>query len=336
MNLRTRHRLGSYELKFLSKGEMLSDLPSPFVIVTDAHVARLLPSSFDYLIVPAGERSKSFPSYRRLIDSIAERGHGRNLTLVAVGGGVVGDLVGFAAATYMRGVRYIQVPTTVLAQVDSSVGGKVGIDLPAGKNLLGAFYPPNEVRLCLDFLESLPSRQLANGMAEVLKYGFIMRPSILELARSGVTEELIRECIRCKIEVVEEDELETTGLRAILNFGHTVGHALEAELAYKGLLHGEAISIGMVAEALLGEQLGITEAGTSKVVMENLARMGLPTAHGLLATPERLIPWMRRDKKRLGLQLTFSLLTRVGCCELVSNVSEESLTRALLAQSRLA
>jgi 3-dehydroquinate synthase len=328
VSLITRHRLGSYPLNFCNRATVLQGLPEPHLVVTDRHVAALAPLP-DAIVLPAGERTKSFRAYQKLIAEIAGRGVGRNITLVAFGGGVIGDLVGFAAATYLRGVGYVQIPTTLLAQVDSSVGGKVGIDLPEGKNLLGAFYPPQEVRLCLDFLSTLPKRQVANGMAEVLKYGFIQNPAILDLATNGPSKQLVEACLQCKIEVVEADELETTGLRAILNFGHTVAHALEAELNYRGLLHGEAVSVGMVAEAHLGERLGLTKPGTANQVASALAKWRLPVRHALLSAPERLIPWMRRDKKRTGGGLSFSLLESVGSCRLVRDVPEAAVGAAL-------
>lgn len=330
MNLTVSHRLGEYAIRFIAVDELLNDLPEPSAIITDRHVAKTLPVPESAIVLPAGEQTKSFNSYKKLIDRLALSGLGRNVTLVAVGGGVIGDLVGFAAATYLRGVRFIQVPTTLLAQVDSSVGGKVGIDLAAGKNLLGAFYPPHEVRLSVDVLKTLPPRQIASGMAEVLKYGFIMRPSVLDFANQGLSTDLIRACLECKIEVVQEDEFETTGRRAILNFGHTVAHAIEAELGYKGITHGEAVSIGMVAEAVLGEQVGFTKQGIAKEVAQICTYHKLPTNHGLLKEPERLIPWMKRDKKRTASALSFSVLKDIGACQLVETIQESDVRKALL------
>jgi 3-dehydroquinate synthase len=254
---------------------------------------------------------------------------------VAFGGGVVGDLAGFLAATYLRGVPFIQVPTTLLAQVDSSVGGKVGIDLPEGKNLVGAFYPPTSVQIPLECLHTLPERELRNGSAEVLKYGLIQDAALWhELEEPlGVgtprLETVVRRCIELKAEVVAEDELETTGRRAILNFGHTIGHALEHRYEYGTLLHGEAISVGMVAEARLGELLGMTPAGTAVAIAKRFEAWGLPTTDPALQEPDSLIDAMRGDKKAQDGRLAFSLLEGIGACKLVEQVDEQVVRRAL-------
>src|SRR5205807_1069483 len=193
-------------------------------------------------------------------------------TIIAFGGGVIGDLAGLVAALYMRGVPYVQIPTTLLAQVDSSIGGKVAVDLAAGKNLAGAFYPPKEVLIPLDALRTLDKRQFRNGMAEVWKYAFIADKDLLGTLKAKVPncsnnvnnlKGIVQRCIEIKKGAVEADEFETSGARAVLNFGHTVGHAIESATGYSGIFHGEAISIGMVAESYLGEELGVTEAGTA-------------------------------------------------------------------------
>lgn len=305
-------------------------------VLTDANVRAAVPevSGARLLALPPGEGTKNFDSYRAVIDWLANQQAKRSANLIAVGGGVVGDLGGFAAASYMRGIRLTMVPTSLLAMVDSSVGGKTGIDLPQGKNLVGAFYPPSEVILCLDLLSTLPERHIRNGAAEVLKYGFIMRPSILPDAqaalRTGDWSSVVPESISCKKEVVEEDEIETTGRRAILNFGHTVGHAIEALLGYEYLLHGEAISIGMSVEARLGEALGITATGTASTVDAVLSQAGLPITHAALAEAERLVELMRLDKKA-GSSLAMSLLTSIGDCRLVRDVPEAAVIAALQA-----
>jgi 3-dehydroquinate synthase len=221
----------------------------------------------------------------------------------------------------MRGVRYLQVPTTLLAQVDSSVGGKVAVDSPAGKNMLGAFYPPAEVLIDVSVLESLPLRQFRNGMAEVLKYGFIMDRDLLDLSVDDL-EAIVRRCVAHKVRIVEEDEFETKGLRSILNYGHTVGHAIEQVTGYSELLHGEAISIGMVIEARLGERLGITRKGTADQVERRLKQAGLPTSWPTRHAVEGLIATMKRDKKAVDGRMRFSLLTEIGRCKLVSDVPE--------------
>ncbi|HLK13912.1 MAG TPA: 3-dehydroquinate synthase [Fimbriimonadaceae bacterium] len=331
--MRIRHRTGEYEIRFEPLATMLGSLGEASFVLTDRHVAShyraLIPGSVPVLELDPGEGTKSAEAYLRAIEWLAKGGAQRDAVVVALGGGVIGDLAGFVAATYMRGVAYIQVPTTLLAQVDSSVGGKVGVDLPEGKNMLGAFHAPKGVWVSVDALSTLPPREFANGMAEVLKYGFIMAPEILEMDARRDTETVVRRCIECKKEVVEADEMETTGRRAILNFGHTVGHALERETGYRELLHGEAISVGMVVEAGLGERLGMAPEGTRAAVSARLEAEGLPIAHPALKEAGRLIAQMRRDKKAARGNLAFSLLRGIGSCEFVPNVPEADVLAAL-------
>lgn len=286
--------------------------------------------------VEPGEGSKTLEVYSAALEWLAMKGATRQATIVALGGGVVGDLAGFVAATYMRGVRLIQVPTTLLAMVDSSVGGKVGLDLPQGKNLVGAFYPPQRVCVPLDTLDTLPDRELTNGAAEVVKYGFILDATLLDAiggrqVRPGHPrlEEIVRRCIALKAQVVEQDEHETSGLRAILNYGHTIGHAIEAVLGYQHLLHGEAVSIGMAFEAALGERLGITPTGAARTVSDALARQGLPVSLPPGLDRGALLAAMRRDKKATHQGLAFALLTGVGACKLVTEVGESEVLAVL-------
>lgn len=320
-----RHSAGSYEVVTTTLQEALTNLPADCRLVTDANVAAIapLPDGVPTLVLPPGEATKSLESFGETLGWLAQSGASRKTTVVALGGGVVGDLVGFAAAAYMRGVPFLQIPTTLLAMVDSSVGGKVAIDLPEGKNLAGAFWPPCEVRLPLDALDTLPPRQRTNGMAEVLKYGFIMDAPLLDAPLD------VLRCVALKALVVEEDEHETTGRRAILNFGHTVGHAIERLTGYGPVLHGEAIAIGMAIEADLGERLGVTEAGTAKFIRETLHEHGLPTAHETTQDVDRMLAAMRGDKKAVGGRLAFSLLTRVGECKLVADVPDNDVRRLL-------
>jgi 3-dehydroquinate synthase len=298
------------------------------------------------LTLPPGEQTKSLAHLAEICRWLAQNGATRKSTLVAMGGGVIGDLVGFAAATYMRGIQYIQIPTTLLAQVDSSVGGKVAVDIPEGKNLVGAFHQPAAVYIPIDLLQHLPSRQFNNGMAEIWKYGFIMDRELTERLQKNPQptgndlHEIIEACIRHKAHVVAEDEFETKGLRAILNFGHTVGHAIEQALGYSSLLHGEAISIGMVAESRLGELLGLTPPGTTQIIRSCLEASSLPTRffaqfgpqhmhQDRLADPEALVNAMRRDKKATSGKLAFSLLTSIGGCKLIDGVEEQFVYQAL-------
>lgn len=303
-----RHSRGEYPIVFTTLSEAFERLPEDRVLITDEILAEvcgdLLANEKRKIVVPAGEASKSLHSFGHVVGAMAQLGCSRRTTAVALGGGVIGDLGGYAAASFMRGVPYIQIPTTLLAQVDSSVGGKVGIDLPEGKNLVGAFHAPVGVFVSVEALNTLPRRQFVNGMAEVVKYGFILDAAFADrFAPNSITVEderlegIVRYCIELKRQTVEADEFEKLGIRAKLNFGHTVGHAIEQVLAYERFLHGEAISIGMVAEAKLGERLGVTVKGTTERVAEILAKQGLPTTWEGLRNAEPLIDAMYRDKK---------------------------------------
>lgn len=334
------HSKGTYEIRTTSISEALTNLPEDSYVVTDSRVANLygnlVRAQVPLMAVPEGEHSKSLEHYGVLLNWLAKSGASRNSTVVALGGGVVGDLAGFAAASYMRGIRTIQVPTTLLAQVDSSVGGKVGIDLPAGKNLAGAFWPPVEVLIPLDALKTLDQRQFKNGMAEVWKYGLIMdAPLFNELRKAALGPNdnrlaaVINRCIELKAQVVSEDEFETTGKRAILNFGHTVGHAIEHVSGYGPILHGEAIAAGMIIEARLGELLGLTPSGTSETIAESFSDLNIPAASLYNQDSAALLAAMRRDKKAERGSLAFSLLTQVGACKLVKDVAESDVNAAL-------
>lgn len=327
-----RHTNGAYEVVPSTLSAALSNLPPDCVILTDSNVATVAPLPHDVatLVLPAGEATKSLEHFGKALGWLAQNRASRRTTVVALGGGVVGDLAGFVAAAYMRGVPCLQIPTTLLAMVDSSVGGKVAVDLPEGKNLAGAFWPPSEVRIPFDALSTLPERQKVNGMAEVLKYGFIMDAPLLERPLDDIRATVLR-CVALKAQVVEEDEHETNGRRAILNFGHTVGHAIERLTGYGPILHGEAISVGMVVEAVLGERLGITLKGTADAVRQTLHGYGLPTEHPIVRETEPMLAAMRGDKKAVAGRLAFSLLTRVGDCKLVADVPEVEVRQILEA-----
>lgn len=322
------HGTGQYPIRFLSANE----LEHSGTWIVDENVLRHWPAfrAYDPLVIPAGESSKSIHMYEQTLRALASRGVKRNDLLIAVGGGVVGDLAGFVAATYLRGVEFVQVPTTLLAMVDSSVGGKVGIDLPEGKNLVGAFWPPVAVDIATDFLTTLPARHFRNGMAEVWKYAFIDDWSVADLADNPTEHmvELIRRCVSIKARIVEEDEHDRTGRRAILNFGHTIGHSIETAHQYETYLHGEAIAIGMVAEVQLGERLGYTRQGTAAAIQEHLEGAGLPTHYDDWRNPA-LIGAMRRDKKNEGDGIAFSLPVQLGECKLVTGIAESEV-RAFL------
>jgi 3-dehydroquinate synthase len=333
------HYSGSYEIDFTGRAGVADLLPVGAPVITDSNVASLMRdwmAGREVHVVPAGEENKNLAQFGRALEWLAMIGLRRDGQVLAIGGGVIGDLAGFVAATYMRGVSFVQVPTTLLAQVDSSVGGKVGIDLPQGKNLAGAFHAPSLVLVCVEALATLDARQFANGMAEVCKYGFIRDAELVrELNDKNVTpaspdlESIVRRCIEHKRQVVEQDEFERFGVRATLNFGHTVGHAIEQATEYRKYLHGEAIAIGMSVEAQMSEMLGFAPKGTADAVRESLAKQNLPTSSDVLKHTDVLIAAMKRDKKSTRTGMAFSLLERIGECKLVENVSEEVALAAL-------
>jgi 3-dehydroquinate synthase len=334
------HSRGSYPIHFCAHQSALSGLPERSILLVDENVAHfhasILPS-LPTIVVPSGEKSKSLQMYGDLAAKVLGLGGNRKSTLLALGGGVVGDLVGYLAATFMRGVPFIQIPTTLLSQVDSSVGGKVGIDVPAGKNLLGSFHPPVEVRISTDFLSTLPLRQFNNGMAEVWKMGYISDQQLLQILRdqpvgpdSNHLADVIRTSVDGKRNIVEADEFEIHGQRATLNFGHTIGHAIEQQLQYEGLLHGEAIAIGMVLESQLGETLGLTPAGTTEAISADMKSQGLPTQLPPNLSTEGLLEAMTHDKKRMSTsKLAFSLITGPGTCKLFNDVETEAVLAVL-------
>lgn len=270
--------------------------------------------------VPAGEGSKCAARLAWLWEEFLRFGLTRTDAVVALGGGVVGDLAGFAAATCLRGVDLVQIPTTLLAQVDSSVGGKVAIDLEAGKNLAGAFWQPRLVLMDPDVLDTLSDRVFADGMAEVVKYGCIFdrdffalleeRPSRARIAER--MEEILFTCCDWKRRVVEEDEHDRGG-RMLLNFGHTLGHAYELAYHYETYTHGEAVAAGMTAAARLGERAGVTPAGTAERVAALLERLGLPTA--IPCSQADYAAAVGRDKKGEGEEISFILLSQLGRAE---------------------
>ena len=291
------------------------------------------------ITVPAGETAKSLKTVESCYDQLAKHRLERKSFIVALGGGVVGDLAGFVAATYLRGIAFIQVPTTLLAQVDSSVGGKVGVNLKAGKNLVGAFYQPQLVLCDLGTLATLPKREFRAGLAEVIKYGIIYDaalfarlekdlPRLLAGDRSKLAAVIAR-CCEIKAEVVGQDETES-GLRAILNFGHTIGHAIEATCGYGKYLHGEAISIGQVAAAeLSAEILGLSTDEVARIT-QLFARAGLPIRIKLTASHlQRLLNAMLLDKKVSAGVVKFVLAKKIGQVEIGHKVSPESIKRVL-------
>jgi 3-dehydroquinate synthase len=278
------------------------------------------------IVVPPGERAKSWAVLEELCDRLLALGIERRDHIVALGGGVVGDLAGFAAAVLKRGCRFVQVPTTLLAQVDSSVGGKTGINTRAGKNLVGAFHQPDLVLIDPSTLDTLPAREVRAGYAEVVKYGLIDDPTFFAWCEThgpallaggrDAREQAIAHSVSAKARVVAADEREETGTRALLNLGHTFGHALEAEAGYDGrLLHGEAVACGMALAFRFSEGQGLCEAEEAARVGFHLARAGLPTTlaeAGIDVPGERLVGHMLHDKKREGGVLPFLLARGIG------------------------
>ena len=289
-------------------------------------------------IVASGESSKSIEQLTSLWSSMLDAKTDRSSVVIAVGGGVIGDLAGFAAASYARGLRFVQIPTTLLAMVDSSVGGKTGVNLPLAKNMVGAFWQPSAVIIDTATLDTLAERQFRSGMAEVVKYGVILDPeffdflesnveSILNREHSSLEHIIVRSC-QLKADVVQRDERETTGLRAILNYGHTFAHAIEAATEYGRLLHGEAVSIGMTMAADLAVRLGMftqPEATRQRTLLE---RLGLPTKFNEVA-PDRLWALMQHDKKVEQGVLGFILPTRIGSVQRKSGVSSADVIAAM-------
>ena len=292
-----------------------------------------------FVTVPAGEKSKGISVFENCCDQLAAHRLERKSFIVALGGGVVGDLAGFVAATYLRGIPFVQVPTTLLAQVDSSVGGKTGLNLRAGKNLVGAFYQPRLVLCDLETLKTLPEREFRAGLAEVIKYGIIsdaklfarLEHRLLEILKrdSKILSEIIARCCEIKAEIVSQDETES-GRRAILNFGHTLGHAIENSSGYGKFLHGEAIAIGQVAAAKLSQKiLGLPESDVERI--EALfARAGLP-AHlkSNFAQRKKLFAAMMLDKKVSSGEIRFVLARKIGCVEFGKIVPAELIEPAL-------
>jgi 3-dehydroquinate synthase len=293
----------------------------------------------DLVKVDSGESSKSVAMADVLWNALAKINADRKTVIVAVGGGVIGDLAGFVAATYMRGLRFAQVPTTLLAQVDSSVGGKVGVNLPSAKNMVGAFWQPLGVLIDTAVLNTLPPREYSSGLAEVVKYGVILDESffqeleenadmLVQRDPQALKQVVLRSC-QLKANIVEQDETEETGVRAVLNYGHTFAHAFEAVTRYGTLLHGEAVSIGMMCAARLACALGRIPSEIVSRQEKLLQALGLPTKVPA-ADCATIMAAMRRDKKVEHGRLRFVLPTRLGHVELEGSISEEEVKQVLL------
>ena len=300
-----------------SKAVIISD-ENVFPLYGETAAGSLAQSGIDTetIVLPAGEQTKSFDALIGVYNRLVEMGIQKSDVIVALGGGVIGDLAGFAAASYLRGVGFVQIPTTLLAQVDSSIGGKVAVNLDSGKNLVGAFYHPALVIIDTDVLETLSDGDFAGGMAEVIKTGAIRDAGLFNLIEQNagrgnvacVIDEAVKRCCGIKADVVRQDELDN-GLRMILNFGHTLAHAVE-KMPGSTLTHGQAVSVGMVRFAKLGESLGITQAGTSGKIEKLVKAFGLPT--DTQGDKTKLIEIMKRDKKIRGGMLNLILLKEIG------------------------
>jgi len=322
------------------------------VVISDAAVSQsfgkplvrgLKAAGYDVSIVPvpSGERSKTLAQAGRLYHELARCRVERGSWLIALGGGVVGDLTGFVAATYLRGVPFVQVPTTLLAQVDASIGGKTGVDIPEGKNLVGSFYHPRLVWIDPVLLRSLPNAHWRNGMAEVIKYGAIADAKLFRLLEAKIGRlmkgysaawiPIIARCAQIKASVVQKDPRETRGLRAILNFGHSVGHAIEAATGYLAYRHGEAISIGMFAAGWLSQQRGLLDAVDRIRLGTLLTKAGLPLRVRKPIARERLMWYLARDKKVERGAIKFVLLRGLGQAVPGQAVEPEALAAALAA-----
>ena len=321
-DVRVSSALGS-----LGKALRMAGLSGPLALVTDQNVAEHYLSraekslkaegySTRAIVIPAGEDSKTMSTVSNLWQEFLAAGLERKSTVIALGGGVVGDLAGFAAATYMRGIPWVNVPTSLVAMADASLGGKTGADLPQGKNLVGAFHAPQMVLTDPSTLRTLPRAELRSGLAEVIKAGVISDPDLFEACSQGWEmiqadwDEIIRKAMAVKIQVIEADPYEG-GLRAVLNLGHTIGHAVEKVSNYQ-LRHGEAVAIGMIAEARLAERVGIAQQGLADEIKNACARLGLPVDIPPGISKEEILEAIQVDKKRSGAKVKYALPVRIG------------------------
>ncbi|SJZ85945.1 3-dehydroquinate synthase [Selenihalanaerobacter shriftii] len=352
----------SYEIKIgagllANLGQSLIDLDikagTKILIITDKRVndlygseinQRLEETDFEFkiIVVPEGEKSKSLNMTKVLYDEAVDFGLDRSSLIIAFGGGVIGDLAGFIAATYMRGVPFIQIPTTLLAQVDSSVGGKTAVNHEAGKNLIGAFYQPELVLIDLEVLNTLDQRDVRSGLAEVIKYGVIWDKEFFNYLQANhkeikeldldVLAKVIQRSCQIKAEVVAKDEKEL-GLRAILNYGHTIGHAIEALAGYGEYRHGEAVAIGMISAMELAYKLDMVTKEEVEAQTELINNFGLPTTINKLRL-DQIISKTKQDKKVKDGEVNFILPNSIGEVEIVSGVKNEVLTEVLAKQLR--
>lgn len=321
---------------------------SKLMVISDVNVANLAGDTVLNLlrtagfqvkmaVFPGGEEHKNISTILSLAEKMVEAGLDRKSTVIALGGGIVGDVAGFAASIYMRGISYVQVPTTLLAQVDSSVGGKTGVNLPQGKNLIGTFYQPALVFIDVDFVDSLPVREYLTGLAEVLKYGIIWDQDFFvyleqNIDRIGLRDKeclqhIVSRCCQIKADIVAQDEKEN-GVRALLNLGHTFGHAFEALTDYRLYNHGEAVAIGIVCASRLSNELGLLPLQDMERIHSLITHLGLPVSYSNLGQKE-IIQQMYKDKKTVGGKLQLVLPTGLGCSQIFSDIGETQIVKVL-------
>ncbi|MCL4458101.1 MAG: 3-dehydroquinate synthase [Nitrospirae bacterium] len=327
------------EFRFSPKTAVISN-PTVFGLYGDIVTASLKNAGFECfsVIIPDGEGYKNYEQTYYILTELLKNRLDRNSCVIALGGGVIGDITGFAASIYMRGIHFIQVPTTLLSQVDSSVGGKTGVNHELGKNMIGTFYQPKLVWIDIDTIKTLPKREFLCGIAEIIKYGVIWdgelfeflahnRASILTLDAERLTHIIKRSC-EIKAYVVSKDERES-GLRAILNYGHTVGHAVETETGYSKFLHGEAVAIGMHIEARLSEIMGFIDKKQVSEIKALIDAYGLPSELPAGMNADNLISHMRLDKKTEAGEMKFILPEKIGKVRIQKGINIEDITKAL-------
>jgi len=338
----------SYDIEISSKSfesaillaQELRASKKTLVFITDTNVYKLHKGKIDLLaaneelfVLGAGESSKNFENLEKICNFLASKNIDRKGALFAIGGGVIGDISGFAAAIYMRGIDFYQIPTTLLAMVDSSVGGKTAVNLDNGKNLVGVFYQPKKVFIDTSFLETLPSREFAAGIGEVIKYAIMCDKKFFEEFKNDSLpsiEKIIEKCCQIKADVVSADERETSneGGRALLNLGHTFAHAIESASGYGTYLHGEAVAIGMLLAAKLSENISLAE-NVSADIIDVLQKNNLPTTFDKNLKAEVLFDFMKRDKKVGNGKMKLILLKGIGEAITYSNVSENDILNVL-------
>ena len=347
-------RISSGLLEKIGLDLLQRKIGTKYGVISDDRVAALYGGTFmqslkdagikaELITFPAGEASKNLQTIATLSSELAQRGFDRKAALIALGGGVTGDITGFLASIYLRGIPFVQVPTTLLSQVDSSVGGKTGVDIPEGKNLVGTFYQPKAVYIDSDVLRTLPVEELQGGLAEVIKYGVIHdaeffaflekeRDAVLAL-RQDVLTKLIACCCEIKAWVVEQDEREG-GLRRILNFGHTIGHAVEAASGFR-LIHGYAVAIGMCAVAELAVRTGCLSTKDAQAIHKLIESYGLPTAIPAEFDREAIKKYLLTDKKTVGGRVFYVLPERIGTVKITDQVREEDVEAILTRIQRI-